>query len=304
MNRSKTCLTFKAILCASVLLAFNNVNAADDTPLNIHAVNYPIKFFAKTIAGQNANVNLPMPTDIDPAFWSPKAEDVVKLQKADMILLNGANYAKWLPKVSLPIFKMVNTSSSFRSDYISLSEGVTHNHGSGGKHSHTGTAFTTWLDFSLAEKQAKAVLNALARKKPELSAIFVQNFMPLKQELLALDNEMTTLGQALNAEPLLASHPVYQYMRQKYQLNLESVHWEPEQAPTKEQWDTLKTLVAKHPAKWMLWEGVPAAETVVKLEQLGIKSIVFTPAANLPDSGDFLSIMRENVTRLKAIIEK
>jgi zinc transport system substrate-binding protein len=293
----------KVVLFSSLFLTLNTVNAAEDKPLNVYTVNYPIKFFAETIAGDNASVTLPMPTDIDPAFWSPKTEDVVGLQTADMILLNGANYAKWLPKVSLPIFKLVNTSAEFRDAYISLNAAVTHNHGTGGKHSHTGTAFTTWLDFSLAEKQAKSVFKALSRKQPKLNATFVQNFIPLQEALLAIDNELIGIGKALNNQALLGSHPVYQYLRSRYKLNLESVHWEPEEAPTEEQWNVLKTLVEKHPAKWMLWEGVPAVETVAKLEQLGIKSIVFTPVANLPETGDFLSIMRENIARLKSIIK-
>jgi len=304
MKQSKIPFMQKIMVFSGLLLAFNPVQAEEVAPLNVYTVNYPVKFFAESIAGQYAKVTLPMAADIDPAFWSPKADDIARLQTADMILLNGANYAKWLPKVSLPLFKLVNTSSEFREAYISLNEGVTHNHGTGGKHSHTGTAFTTWLDLSLAEKQAKSIFKALSRKQPKLNAKFVQNFIPLQEALLGLDAELSEIGKVLNGKALLGSHPVYQYMRKRYQLNLESVHWEPEEAPTEEQWGQLKELIAKHPAKWMLWEGVPAMETVSKLEELGIKSIVFTPIANLPEVGDFLSIMHKNVARLKTIIEE
>lgn len=300
MNRSNRYFVQKIFFLFSLLLALSHVNAEQES-LNIYTVNYPIKFFVERIAGSHVNVTLPMSADIDPAFWQPKAEDITGLQKADLIFLNGANYAKWLPKVSLSLSKLVNTSSEFREAYIALNEGVTHNHGAGGKHSHTGTAFTTWLDFSLAEKQAKSVLKALSRKEPELKGSFEQNFIPLQMTLLKFDQQLIEIGKALNGQALLASHPVYQYMKNRYQLNLESVHWEPEEMPTEEQWGRLKQLVAKHPAKWMLWEGEPATETIVKLKELGIKSIVFTPVANSPEAGDFLSIMQENIARLKTI---
>ena len=292
----------RLLILLGLLLALNHVNAQEPTQLNIYTVNYPVKFFTKSIAGNHAKVTLPTPTDIDPAFWSPKAEDIINLQQADMIMLNGANYAKWLPKVSLPLSKLNNTSVDFRDAYIALNEDVTHNHGSGGKHSHTGTAFTTWLDFSLAEKQASFVLNALSRKKPSLSSEFKKNFLPLQQSLQNFDKELTEIGKKLNSQALLASHPVYQYMKKRYSLNLESVHWEPEDAPTDEQWNTLTQILESHSAKWMLWEGKPATETVLKLEKLGIKSIVFSPVANTPDAGDFISIMRDNIKRLKTII--
>jgi len=301
MKRSNTYLARKAFLFSSLFLALSHVNAAEQSALDIYTVNYPLKFFAESIAGEHAKVTLPMPNDIDPAFWSPKAEDIAGLQQADMILLNGANYAKWLPKVSLPLFKLVNTSSEFRDAYIPLSEGVTHNHGAGGKHAHTGTAFTTWLDFSLAEKQAKAVFKALSRKNQKLNADFVQNFIPLQAALLAMDSELTEISAALQGQPLIGSHPVYQYLKNRYQLNLQSVHWEPEEAPSAEQWDGLKKILETHPAKWMVWEGQPVAETVAALEALGLKSIVFNPVANAPETGDFLTIMQENISALKVV---
>ncbi len=292
------------LMFSGVFLSPENIKAAEADAINIYTVNYPLKYFAESIAGNNASVTLPMPTDIDPAFWSPEAEDIAKLQQADLILLNGANYAKWLPKVSLPLSKLVNTSSEYRDAYIAIESAVKHQHGSGGKHSHTGTAFTTWLDFSQAAQQAKAIFKALSRKKPNLNSAFVKNFIPLQTSLLELDNELTQIGTSLGEEAIIGSHPVYQYLKRRYQLNLKSVHWEPEESPSESQWQQLQQLLNTHPAKWMLWEGEPMVETVAKLEELGIKSIVFSPCANTPKSGDFLSIMRENVARLKTIIKK
>ena len=290
-----------SLLFTGFFLIFGNVKAEDDSSLNLYAVNYPLKFFAESISGKNAMVTLPMPSDIDPAFWSPKAEDVLALQKADLILLNGANYAKWLPKVSLPLSKLINTSSGFSDDYINLELDVKHNHGAGGEHSHAGTAFTTWLDFSMAERQAKAVLNAITKKKANLKSEFEGNFNKLQQSLIGFDTQLSQIGESLKGQAILGSHPVYQYLKRRYQLNIKSVHWEPEEAPTEEQWNQLQKILESHPAKWMLWEGVPAVETANKLEALGVKSIVFSPCANKPKEGNFLSVMQENISRLKNI---
>jgi zinc transport system substrate-binding protein len=290
------------ILVISVAFIASHSSQAEESRLNIATVNYPLQFFTESIAGKEADVNLPMPSDIDPAFWSPDAQAVSALQKADMVMLNGANYAKWLPKVSLSLFKQVNTSAQFKDQYIPISAGLKHNHGVGGEHSHTGTAFTTWLNFSLAAKQADAVFNALSKKLPDSSATFEQNFKPLQQSLLAIDTELTQLGVKLNGKALLGSHPVYQYLKKHYQLNLQSVHWEPEEAPTEAQWKALKEILKTHPSQWMLWEGKPAQETVAKLEAIGVKSIVFSPCANTPETGDFLTVMQQNVKALKTVL--
>ena len=88
------------------------------------------------------------------------------MQKADLILLNGATYDKWLAGVSLPESKLIDTSSAFADQYIKTVEAGTHSHGKGGDHSHAGTAFTTWIDFDQALQQARAVKDALTEIRP------------------------------------------------------------------------------------------------------------------------------------------
>lgn len=302
MKPIKTLLSYM-LLWPWLIFAANLSAAEVKPPMKIYAVNYPLQFFAQTIAGDTADVRLPMPADVDPAYWSPTTDDIVQLQQADLVLLNGANYAKWLPKVSLPIFKLVNTSSEFRDAYIPLATTITHQHGSGGEHSHTGTAFTTWLDFSQAQMQAKAIYRALTKKNPALQPRLVQNFVPLQQNLEELDDAMAAIGSALANQPLLGSHPVYQYLKRAYQLNLKSVHWEPTEIPSEQQWQELEQMLTEHPAHWMLWENVPAQTIVSRLKTMNVNSIVFSPAANAPESGDFMSIMRDNVHGLKTITE-
>ena len=84
-------------------------------------------------------------------------------------------------------------------------------------------------------------------------------------------------------------------------MNLKSVLWEPETVPEQQEWDELKQTLATHPAKWMIWEGEPNSESVQRLQELGIESIVFSPAANTPDTGNFLEIMQTNADKLKLI---
>ena len=97
---------------------------------------------------------------------------------------------------------------------------------------------------------------------------------------------------------MLASHPVYQYMARHYELNLASVHFEPDEYPSENAWWDLGKLLAEHPAEWMLWEGEPMAETSSTLAELGVRSVVFDPCGNAPEQGDYLTVMRENVSNL------
>jgi zinc transport system substrate-binding protein len=51
----------------------------------------------------------------------------------------------------------------------------------------------------------------------------------------------------------------------------------------------------------MIWEGEPAEKTVEQLRALGVESVVFDSCANRPATGDFLSVMRENVRSLEQV---
>ena len=194
---------------------------------------------------------------------------------------------------------MVNTSAGFKDQYIETVEILTHSHGSEGEHAHESLAFTTWIDFSLAIQQAKAIRQALTRKRPELKDAFQKNFQALEQDLLKLDRSLKTLVSKDPSQPLVVSHPVYDYFARRYGLNIKSVHWEPDEMPTNKQIMELKGILKEHSANWMIWEGKPVQESVERLKAIGIDSLVFDTCGNTPDQGDFLSVMRQNLEILK-----
>ncbi|MGD8866541.1 MAG: metal ABC transporter substrate-binding protein [Gemmatimonadales bacterium] len=272
---------------------------SEQAGLTVYVVNYPLAYFAERIGGDLIRVEFPVPGDVDAAYWTPGAEDVVGYQSADLILLNGAGYAGWVGMASLPASKMVNTSQSFADRYIHIEGGMTHSHGLEGEHTHGETAFTTWLDPRLAVLQAEAIRRSLTGASPEAETAFTENFEFLKRDLLSIDDGVENALAGVQAEPLLSSHPVYQYFARRYGLNLESVHFEPDEFPDDRAWSELRALLREHPARWMLWEGRPIPEITARLEELGVNSVVFDPCANVPEAGDYLSVMRANVRNLE-----
>jgi zinc transport system substrate-binding protein len=292
-------------LVFAVLILFGAPSATwagdpDDESLTVYVVNYPLKYFAQRIAGGHAKVVFPGPADEDPAFWNPDPETIATFQKADLILLNGAGYARWVDKASLPRSKVLDTSAGFKEQYIRIEGAVTHSHGAEGKHAHEGVAFTTWIDFDLAGRQARTIGEALSRMRPDLEDDLRSNFVMLAKDLKEIDKAIQGIVSANPTQPLIGSHPVYDYFAKRYGLAMKSVHWEPDEVPSEAQWAELQSILRGHPAKWMIWEGKPMQASVDKLESAGIKSLVFDPCGNVPDQGDFLGVMRQNVENLRA----
>ena len=125
----KTRISFLLLLLV-ITGQFATASVADDR-LRIYTVNYPLAYFAERVGGDLVKGALPVPQDVDPAFWNPSAEEVAAFQAADLILLNGATYAKWVPKVTLPRSRLVDTSASFADRYILIEDAATGRHGRG-----------------------------------------------------------------------------------------------------------------------------------------------------------------------------
>ncbi len=290
-------MRYQVLFVVLLLLTTAVASAADK--FRVYAVNYPLAYFAERIGGDEIEVVLPVPADIDPAFWEPTASDIAGFQQADMILLNGAGYTKWVKRASLPRRKLVNTSVAFQKDYITVAETVTHKHGPGGEHSHAGTAFTTWLDLNQANLQAKTILSALERYRPQQANIFRRNYALLEIELEELDKKIKAIVAREPGKLFVASHPVYQYFKRRYGIKLQSVMWEPDVVPTEKQWQELKQLLRNHPTRWMIWEDKPDEKSVLRLREMGIESLVYRPGANVPPKGDFMSVMVKNIKQLE-----
>ena len=172
-----------ASLAALVLSA--SMALAQDKP-RIVAVNYPLKYFAERLLGDSAEVIYQVPDGVDPSFWRPSVADISTIQSADLILLNGAGFAAWVDRVSLPRARLVNTSAEIEDRFI-VTESITHSHGDGGAHSHEGVAAYTWLDPTLAIAQAEAIAAAVVTRGLASAGDVEGRMSDLRSDLMDLE---------------------------------------------------------------------------------------------------------------------
>ncbi len=267
-------------------------------PLSVYVVNYPLQYFSERIGGEHVRVTFPASANVDPAFWEPSVDQIVTYQQADLILLNGASYAKWVRRASLPESRLADTSAGFADRYISLEDQATHSHGAGGEHQHGDVAFTTWLDPQQAIEQAAAIRDALVRQRPDAEAAFRQGFASVQKDLWELDKQFAAAFARYEGRPLLFSHPVYQYLIRRYAIEGYELHWEPDSMPNPEEWRAFDELLKEFPAGSMVWEAMPRPEIIAALDQRGVEALVFETVANRPRDGDYLRVMRDNLARL------
>ncbi len=290
----------RAALAALFMLCALVAPAAE--PLKVYAVNAPLADFAARLGGARAEAVFPVPAGRDPAFWRPPLPLIAEFQAADLILLNGAGFAAWTQKVSLPRARVVDTSRGFADRYIET-EGVTHSHGSEGAHSHAAVASYTWLDFGQAAEQARAVAAALTRRAPDAEAEIAGRLDALTADLSALDARARAIGEALRGVRVIASHPRYQYFARAYGVEMASLDWEAGEAPTEAQWRAFDHLREGAARALMVWEVEPAPEASAALAGRGVAGAVFDPgAASDAQSRSFTDRMSANLDALEAAV--
>ncbi len=87
------------------------------------------------------------------------------------------------------------------------------------------------------------------------------------------DGEITRLVSARSSRPLVASHPVYQYPARRYQLNVVSLHWEPDEPSQRPDVAGAGGGAWRRPARFMLWEDQRMAEFWRRLQGRGVRNV-------------------------------
>ena len=263
---------------------------------------YPLAFFAEQLAGDAAEVVMPVPQGVDPSFWRPGIADIEAIQSADLILLNGAGFAAWTERVSLPRARTVDTSRAFADRLIPV-ETITHSHGPDGAHSHKGSASYTWLDQEQAILQAEAVADALVRSGLVSDEVLAPRMAALEAELLRLDAAGGQLAAAHPGATVVATHPRYQYLARAYGLTVHALDWEAGAAPDDGQLEALEDLVAQTGATVLLWEAAPPEEARRDVRALGVADVVFPTFAMPVEGMDYVSGLAAAFSDLGAAFE-
>ncbi len=258
---------------------------------------YPTTYFAQRIAGDHLKVECPLPEGADPIFWMPDAEAMRRYQAADFILLNGAQFEKWVDKVTLPSSRVVNTSRGLEDHLVRYLEATTHRHGPEGDHVHEGIDGHTWIDPLNAYAQAQEIAESLSKRWPEHADAFASGLASLEVDLLALDTRFQAFAKAWGKRLLLASHPAYNYLAKRYGFEIASLDLDPEQVDAAS-YEEIKV----HKATVLLWEAEPSEEIAAKVSELGLRNVLVSPCEGDPGDGeDYLSVMRANLDRLEAL---
>ena len=134
----------------------NESDQNSEGKIKIYTSIYPVYDFAKKVGGDKVDVTNLVPAGTEPHDWEVSTSDIVNLEKADMLIYNGAGIENWTDKVinTLENKDIVYVKTSEGLDIHKVSEEDSHSHEEDG-HSHGSYDPHTWLSIKNAKKKWK-----------------------------------------------------------------------------------------------------------------------------------------------------
>lgn len=267
---------------------------------------YPTHYFAERIAGGLVPVRCPLPEGEDPIFWQPDAEAMALYQNAKLVITNGAEFEKWVTGAALPRARTVASLSDDDLDATGgpiTMESATHSHGPGGEHTHEGLDGHTWVSPDIAVVQATNIAEAMKSAWPDDAEAFDTNLVTLVEDLEMLRTSLEDLTPNVQDYHLLASHPAYNYLARDLGWDVHNLDLDPESEDMDAIVAGVGEVIEGDKPVILLWEGQPTNAIVTALhDELGVTSILFSPAEGTPESGDYMDVMRANIDRLREAV--
>jgi len=280
-----------------------NRETENQTPLVV-VVNYPLEFIVESLVGLEVKVLNPVPPEADPETWFPDDAMIQTIQQADLIVTNGADFADWVKKLSLPSSKVLRTSLSLKEALITVSDFEVHSHGAGGAHSHAGTVSFFWLDPDLMLRQADAIASKLILMLPGQKETITANLKNLKVSLETLNQKLDQLRTTYPGLQWFSQRPVYQYLTRRTDWKVFHLHWKKKTEPDDHIWENLKAMQEQHKVPLMLWEYQPEDKQVKALQQRGVASFVLNPLTVKPSQGNYLTEMQRQLDELEEFLKQ
>ncbi|EKN70084.1 Zn(II)-binding lipoprotein [Neobacillus bataviensis LMG 21833] len=301
--------------CSSKETANKKESTAGDKKLHIVTTFYPMYEFTKSIAGDQATVDLLIPANSEPHGWEPTPKDMANIQNADILVYNSPFFETWVPSVVDSLGKNKKPLFIEASEGIALMEGTTEeDHGNATEHDHkdeNGHDHVmdphVWLSPALAQKEVETITVALVKKDPKNKEVYEKNGQEYIQQLKELDQSYRDSLIDYVGKEIITQHAAFGYLTKEYGLNQVPIAGlSPEEEPSAARLAELKTFAQEHNLHTIYFEELASPKVAETLaSEIGAKTKVLNTLEGLSKEDqakglNYIEVMKNN---LKSLVE-
>jgi zinc transport system substrate-binding protein len=285
-------LTMIAVLggCASDKTKENNNGG-----LKIYTSFYTMYDFASKIAGDKAEVINLVTDGSEPHDWEPSTNDMVALEKADILIYNGAGMEHWVEQVSDSLENDITLVEASKGvDIISEEE----TDGDSDPH--------VWLDAKNAKLEMENIKNALVKADEVNAQYYEENYKKYAVMFDELDSELTSRLGALEDKNIIVSHEAFSYLCKAYGLQQTSIgDLEADAEPDANRIAEIVEFAKENKVTTIFFEELVSPKVAnVIADEIGANTDVLNPIEGLTEEQakageDYFSLMKANIDALE-----
>ena len=290
--------------------------------LEVYTSFYPLYDFAVKIGGDKVKVINLVPAGTEPHDWEPATTDILSLEKADMLIYNGAGMEHWVDQVSASL-ENENLILLEASNGITLLEGGEHEDEHAGEDEHTeedeegnetaaheGFDPHVWLSIRNGKKEMENIKDAFVIADPDNKDYYEANFVKYAAEFDALDQKFSQELSGLTNKDLIVAHQAFAYLCADYDLNQVAIEGlAADSEPDAKRMAEIIDFARDKEIKTIFFEELVSpkvAETIAA--EIGAQTAVLNPLEGLTQEQlnageDYLSIMEKNLNALVSALK-
>jgi len=288
-------IAIAVIIPSSIIVVYEtNSNqqftTTDNSKLQVISSFYPLHEFSQNVGQEKVDVTLLVPVGVAPHDWGPTIKDVQRMQKSDLIIINGIGFENWIDNLEETNYQgvIVDTSNGI----LDKNLGQEQINSSGDPH--------IWLNPVYAQIQVQNIANAFSDSDPKNQQYYQLNAAKYIEELKFLDlkirNELSDCNQNF-----IAFHDAFSYFADEYNLNQHTIilsnnpHGEATAKTLENVISTAKKLNIK---VIFSEENVNTKTSEIIANEINGKVLILSPIEVFTD-GTYISKMTENLNNLK-----
>ena len=263
--------------------------------------------FSQNVGKEMIDVTLLVPMGADPHDWEPTIRDREKLQKADVIIVNGIGYEHWLGSfdsndnqgILVDTSNGISTLDSEKHD-DHAKEDDHDGHEEEDKHNHEDLDPHIWLNPVYAQLQVKNIANALSNSDSTNKNYYQSNAAIYNKELDLLDSKIRTELSGCKTD-FITFHNAFSYFSEEYGLTQHTIissndsHGE----VTPQTLENIISLARELNIKIIFAEESASTKTSqVIADEIGGKVLVLSPLEIVSDE-TYVEKMTQNLESLK-----
>ncbi|WP_332523776.1 metal ABC transporter substrate-binding protein [Terrisporobacter sp.] len=270
-------------------------NINNQGKIKIYTSIYPLYDLTSKIGGDKVDVINLVPAGTEPHDWEISSSDIVNLEKADMLIYNGAGIESWSEKV-------ISTIENKEIIFVKTSQGLDIHKGHKDNKSHGHNDPHTWLSVENAKEEMENIKDALVKKDPNNADYYEKNYETYAKKFDNLDKKYEDTLNPIKNKSIIVAHEAFGYLCDEYDIKQVAIEGlTPDSEPDPAKMTEIIKFAKDNKISTIFFEELVSpkvAETIAK--EVGAKTEVLNPLEGLSEESikngeDYFSVMEDNL---------